>query len=247
MSNHLNATPIFNARRPIAGLALFSLLVFSGMTIAAPITIQNTAGTWASYDYDHVAAPLANFPGLVEGLGTNSFYWGQPLNSPTDLKESLIFQGNATAITPGSTPFAIGALTHGNNAIYGDTNITSSNLNLQLSLAGSQSINFTYKFGISQDSTTYADTLTFSPVGSTQFSLASQTYSFNLLGFYNLGNLYSTIIVEDGVTVSQALLYASITSVPASAAPVPAPAALWLLGSGLLGLAGFAKRKYTHQ
>lgn len=246
MSNKRNFASILREHQPISRLALLALFVFSSMANAAPISItfESAAGTWTNYS---AAATAPYAPYFMQGIGTSAIYWGEPYYSPTGPQESLVFQGNSTetTVTPGTTAFAIGWLTHANNAIYGDTNITNANLSLQLSLAGSGAVNFNYNFDVFQDPNTYTDTLTFSPVGSTQFSLGGQSYSFNLLGFYNQGNIYSGIPVSDGTTALQNPLYASITAVPT--APVPAPAALWLLGSGLLGLAGFAKRKHAHQ
>lgn len=245
MSNHLNFAPIFKGLRLITGLVSLALLVFSGMTNAAPVTFtfQSTSGTWGSYSSTATYAPS-----FIQGVGTNDVRWGDAINS-SSLQKSLIYDGNTNTaqVTPGSA-FAIGWLTHANHAISADSNITSANLSLQLSLAGYDAVNFNYNFGISQGlettdpQTSYADTLTFTPVGSTQFSLGSQAYSFELLGFYDMNNsnTYSTLIVPDTLTALQIPLYAKITA-------VPVPAALWLLGSGLLGLAGFAKRKRTPQ
>jgi hypothetical protein len=207
----------------------------------AALTFQNASGTWGSYSSTATYASS-----YIQGIGTSDVYWGDSLT--TYGQKNLIFQGNATGstVTPGSA-FAIGWLTHANNAITADSNITSANLSLQLSLAGYSAVNFNYNFDIAQGpetddlQTSYADTLTFSPVGRTQFKLGDQAYSFELLGFYkDDATTNSTLKVPDTLTALQIPLYAKITA-------VPVPAALWLLGSGLLGLAGFAKRKHTSQ
>lgn len=244
MSRHLNFSSLFKGYRPTLGLASLALLAFSGMAGASSLTFQfqGASGTWDNYSY---ASSATDAPANITGLQTSVLHWGAPLSGSPG-QESLIFQGNTTptAVTPDSTAFGIGWLTHANYPISGISNINGAYLSLHLLLAGS-AIDFNYKFNIFQDPTTYNDTLAFDPIGSTQFSLGSQAYSFNLLGFNTLGAFANGIMVLDGENAFQNPLYASITTVPT--APVPAPAALWLLGSGLLGLAGFSKRKHTHQ
>ena len=242
MSYHLNFSPL--GHRLIPGLASLALLIISGMTNASPLTFQSASGTWTNYSY---ASTATSAPANITGLETANLYWGAPLPGSSG-QESLIFQGNttATAVTPDSAAFGIGWLTHANYAISGNSNINGAYLSLHLLLAGSV-VDLNYKLDIFQAPVTYTDTLAFSPIGSTQFSLGNQAYSFNLLGFgtNTPGTFANGITVADGATALQNPLYASITTVPT--APVPAPAALWLLGSGLLGLAGFAKRKRISQ
>jgi hypothetical protein len=55
---------------------------------------------------------------------------------------------------------------------------------------------------------------------------------------WNFGNLSFSFIADDG---SERQVFATFTP----AAPVPVPAAVWLFGSGLLGLFGVPKRKHT--
>jgi len=54
--------------------------------------------------------------------------------------------------------------------------------------------------------------------------------------YYDLADLYSATTDESGVFMGHYL-------VQASPVPVPVPAAVWLFGSGLIGLAGIARRK----
>lgn len=246
MLNHLNFAPIFKGFRLITGLVSISLLVFSGVTNAASTTFLSTAaGTqWTAPTSANIYTP---------DTGSSGQYWAYD-HTKSAYQESLVFQSYANSVsTTPNDPFALGLLTHDNLSSIGTGNITSANLNLQLSLkepstANYSVFNFQYIFGISQGpytnpttgATYNANTLTFSPIGSTQFNLGEQAYSFELLGFYDASNsnTYSTLIVGNTLTASQIPLYAKITA-------VPVPAALWLLGSGLLGLAGFAKRKHA--
>lgn len=85
------------------------------------------------------------------------------------------------------------------------------------------------------------------------FILNGAQYQFNLNGFAVLdasgnpmkdasGNVMfaSSTLANEG-TMTHAAIYGSITPVSA----VPVPTAAWLLGSGLIGLAGIARRKVT--
>lgn len=89
--------------------------------------------------------------------------------------------------------------------------------------------------------------------GPMDFTVDGARYQFNLNGFAVLdasgnpmkdasGNVMfasSTLAYENSMT--HAAIYGSITPVSA----VPVPAAAWLLGSGLIGLAGIARRRVT--
>lgn len=265
----------FTQRKIAAGLLSLALLGATQLSHAAPITLQNTVGTWTTYTlapdalwdggtYASSLVQAVNYPG-TNGAIKNGLYWGE--SNTGGNKSGLLFDptSNGSAVTLG-TAFKLGELTHYNNSIYLDTAITNANLKLQLSLAGTGSITtgpLNYSFNIFetpnvagscpswQASTTPCDDkISFSASStSQQFSLDGQLYSFNLLGFFK----DPSTIVSDMITTEQMAttrnLMASITAVPSTvtATPVPAPAALWLLGSGLLGLAGFAKRKRITQ
>lgn len=271
MSSQLLGT-ISTQRKIAAGLV--SLVLFGATQLshadAVPITLQNTTGTWTTYtlapaalwDGGTYASPFVqaiNYPG-TNGAIKNGLYWGE--SDTGGPQNGLLFNptSNGSVITLGAT-FTLGALTHYNNSIWLDTAITNANLKLQLSLAGTNSITtgpFDYDFSIFEtpnsgtcpawqaSSTLCDDKISFSAASiSQQFSLDGQLYSFNLLGFYtNPSTIVSDMITTEQIATTRNLM-ASITAVPTT--PVPAPAALWLLGSGLLGLTGFAKRKHTYQ
>jgi hypothetical protein len=73
--------------------------------------------------------------------------------------------------------------------------------------------------------------------GDTVWSLVSVWSSANPIPYPHHG-----VFQIDGPIQSGSMNFNLMTSAPA-AAPVPVPAAAWLLGSGLLGLAGVAKRR----
>jgi len=76
--------------------------------------------------------------------------------------------------------------------------------------------------------------------GSSTFSLglfdASLTPLLNVNDPVNAGTLFTVSLVNDGTATTQ------IMANEASATPTPIPAAAWLLGSGLMGLAGLRRR-----
>jgi hypothetical protein len=204
---------------------------------------------------------------VVSGLNTTTLSWGDT-PAPNDPQSSLTF--TATSFGSGQGPllnsvFTLGTLTHSNNVIDIATGITSAKLSLNLNFgATSTFIAPIYDFNILETPNTVIDPLyplagcaawqsSLTPCDDKislsslnqgkQFTLNGQLYSFNLLGFSNGEGYSSDMITSENVDTTRNLM-ASITAVPT---PVPVPSALWLLGSGLLGLAGFAKRKRIPQ
>jgi hypothetical protein len=80
-----------------------------------------------------------------------------------------------------------------------------------------------------------------SPFMNTPFNYLGTDYIFSLLGFSQDGG--NTIVTQFSTQEGQeniADLYGAISVAP----PIPEPATMLLLGSGLIGLAGFARRRF---
>ncbi|GAO37551.1 hypothetical protein SCT_2983 [Sulfuricella sp. T08] len=244
---------------------LVSLVLFGATQLshaASLITLQSTTEAWTGYTLapEALLAEYYNDSGAYASslVNMNGLSWGESTTTGGGPQSGLYFQqtSNGLEVTLGAV-FALGTLSHSNQRIYTDTSITNANLQLRFSFnAGDTSVNtgpFDYNFSIFESlnsagtcplwqvsATPCDDKISFRAVSnSQQFSLNGQLYSFNLLGFYNGEGYSSDMITTEQMTTTRNLM-ASITAVPT---PVPVPAALWLFGSGLLGLAGFARRK----
>lgn len=249
----------FTQRKIAAGLVSIVLFGATQLSYAdtTPITLQNTAGTWTNLTYAvngplWAGGPEASYFVVQNNPNDGSLSWGDSAVAGGNAN-GLLFHPTSNGSTYNlNTAFELGTLTHSNYAIWSDTAITNAGLGLQLSLNGAGPVTtgpFNFSIASSCPSSTVNanpcdDTISFS-AASTQFNLAGQLYSFNLLGFYKDQLSFSDNMITTANSTKSGSLMASITAVQTT--PVPAPAALWLLGSGLLGLAGFAKRKHTHQ
>lgn len=251
MSSQLNGSSS-TPRKIAAGLVSLVLFGATQLSHAAQITLQSTAVDWPTFSGPSGAQWNSDHTGL---------FWGTPTSAGG--QSGLVFntQNSNGYAVPLDSGFALGVLYHYNYAIDPSTAITNADLRLHLTLSGSGSGTvtpgpFDFNFSIFESpnnadcptwqasSTPCDDKISFTPE-SKQFTLDGQLYSFNLLGFYKNPATLDPNMITSEQTTSSNWLYASITEV--STTPVPVPAALWLLGSGLLGLAGFAKRKRIPQ
>lgn len=74
--------------------------------------------------------------------------------------------------------------------------------------------------------------------------IAGTNYNFSLMGFSrDSGQTFESQATSFENEVTNAEIYAMIT--PVTTTVVPVPAAIWLMGSGLIGLAGLAYRRKT--
>jgi hypothetical protein len=136
------------------------------------------------------------------------------------------------------TPFLLGTFNHLNFPIDNGTAITSIDLNFHMGINGT-SIDGVFTFNHDETPNPAPDVVTItSPDLNTLFNFGGTDYIFTLLGFsQDGGTTTDTEFTTAENQENEAGLYGSITV-------IPEPATMLLLGSGLIGLAGYARRRF---
>jgi hypothetical protein len=210
---------------------------------AQSLTLDSVGGTWSNPV--GTTATLINDVPILYGNGfENQARWGTPAGSGG--QSGLGFTGVAPPATsfPPEIAFELGQLRHFNNPTTGNP-MTSIQLNVPTVFSDPPvSPSFTFTFAINETPNTTGDPyldrdfIYFPSAFPTQtFDIGGTMYTLKLLGFGdNAGSLFSQFESNEGGT-NATLLWGKITT-----EVVPLPGAVWLLGSGLLGLAGLRLR-----
>lgn len=234
--------------KKLLGFLCAVTLVFGMAGVASALTLSSVDGDWSNLD---VSGNYIN--GVYVAYGNHledQVRWGTPAGPGG--QSGLGFTG---AAPPASTfgvgdAFEIGQLRHFNNPIYA-TWATSVDLNISLSFSDPAGLDPVFDFAFTIDETPNTtgnspdddDFIDFpSSYASSVFEISGVNYTLQLLGFgSDASSLVDQFQSREGRTNSTSL-WGQITT---SSEPVPEPSTILLMGTGLLGIIGFGRKRFN--
>ncbi len=229
---------------------LFSLLWLGICTANATTFVPAFQGTSSG----KFTNPAGRSGMVTTGAGTNHFTWGTPTHvNGHDTASSFKYDGKHFAVNENDR-FVFGTLTYFNGTISRGTGAKSVDLDVSLDFVSPSGIDENFIFDLGLINTTNTKNANRSAdivnVGSSRsynfFSASGVDYTLEFLGFSNLagagfvvGNSFRVLENE----TARIDLVGRITSSPSA---VPVPAAVWLFGSGILGLFSLRSKVLTN-
>ena len=223
-------------------------LVFGMAGVASALTLTSVDRSWSNLD---VSGTYNNGVSIIYGNGLeDQVRWGKPAGPGG--QSGLGFTGIALpySIFDIGEAFEIGQLRHFNNPIYAPW-ATSVDLDISLSFSEPAGLDpvFAFTFNIDEtpndtgDSPADDDYISFpSLYASSVFEISGVNYTLQLLGFgSDASSLVDQFQSREGRTNSTSL-WGQITT---SSEPVPEPSTILLVGTGLLGIIGFGRKRFN--
>jgi hypothetical protein len=231
----------------------------SAVTVSAIGSFNDQSATSAyffnrTYNQDDATTPAQNLPSNLNSTTDSVAYFGWGIDPLRSLFTQEIIQshfwfngvgsvdGGAAASASLGTAFSLGSFTYTNERTVLSGGIVDIDFQMDLTLDGISLLPIEYQLQINNTvngGTNPFDTAQIiSGPDNIAFSLNGSQYLLTFNGFSRDGGLtFETVanLAERDQTSAQ--IYATITSV------VPVPAAIWLMGSGMLALFGFARIK----
>ena len=206
-----------------------------------------------TYNQDNDGAPAKQLPNNLVTSTDSVSYFGWGIDTRESFQNHQIIQSHfwfngagsvdgssATTIAYGEA-FSLGSFTYTNEETVLSGGMVEIDFQMDIMFDGLDLLPVEYRIGIDNTSNPLADTaslLTYPE--SMLFTMGNTEYLLTFNGFSrDDGNTFETsaTLPEDQQTTAE--IFATITTTTV----VPVPAAVWLFGSGLLGLVGFAKRR----
>jgi len=223
---------------------LLTALLLGSISANASVVQGTSAGLFTN--------PTGEKKLVTSGVGSNHFTWGTPSIS-TEPPSSLSYVGNSFNVNE-NEGFVFGTLTFFNGTLLSGTGANHIDLDIDFNL--NQPTNSTESFSfhldlintpnISRSAAENADFVDFNNTFSSSTLLSGNIeYTLEFIGFQNLnGDGFSVdhsfrVLENSSASVD---LVGRLTSIDSSVSAVPVPAAVWLFGSSLIGLAGVRRK-----